>query len=100
MKMDVILTLGRYTLINRNTNIKPYVAASRFDPATQSWANGRYFESQEDALLYILRKENPEGIIDAAIDLCYEVGRSDIGKILEGMNYYEEFWNRCISGSL
>ncbi len=89
MKMDVILTLGSYTLINRNTNIEPYVAAFAFDPATQSWANGRYFESQTDALLYILRMENPERIIDTAIDICNDVDRSDIGEMLEDMKYEE-----------
>lgn len=89
MKMDVILTLGSYTLINRNTNIEPYVAAFAFDPTTQSWANGRYFESQEDALLYILRMECPEGVIDATISICDDIDRSDIGEMLEDMKHEE-----------
>lgn len=46
--------IGNYTIIKRDTEFMPYVAAYLYDPFEKSWAQGRYFHDFEDACNYAL----------------------------------------------
>ena len=39
----VMRTVGNYTLLKIEASYQPYVVAWKFDPATNSWAQGHYF---------------------------------------------------------
>lgn len=44
MKIEkVFRTVGSYTLLKIEANYQPYVVAYKYDPQSQSWAQGHYF---------------------------------------------------------
>ena len=44
MKIEkVYRTIGSYTLLKIEANYQPYVVAYKYDPQSQSWAQGHYF---------------------------------------------------------
>ena len=51
--LKVLFQEGDKTLLNRGTTYEPYVVVTDYDPATQSWWYGHYFESFYDAVNYM-----------------------------------------------
>ena len=52
-KITVLNQIGNYTLVYRHTVYEPFVVAWKFDPVKQDWCQGHYFESCQDARLYM-----------------------------------------------
>ncbi len=68
--LAVLTTIGKYTLIYRKTDYKPWVVAYNFDEKSNTWGNGHYFEDIRDAILYIMNIEDPARIIDCSVEIC------------------------------
>lgn len=50
--------IGNYTIIERDTDIMPYVAAYLYDKSDKTWAQGIYCRDFEDACNYALTGQN------------------------------------------
>ena len=82
----IVSEIGAYTIINRHTSYLPWVAAWLYHKESKCWANGNYFSTLEDAVLYALNRTNECKLINTVIDICDRRGdRQDIGDMLMEM---------------
>ena len=76
----VISEIGMYTIINRHTSYLPWVAAWLYDKESKCWANGNYFQTLEEAVIYATSRTKESVLINAVIDICNRrCDRKDIG---------------------
>lgn len=90
VKLQKIIRIGSYTLVKRNSDYEPFIAAYMYRDEDDTWANGNYFDNSIDALMYILQQERPADVISAAINICDRNQRGDIADLLVEMNFEEE----------
>ncbi len=56
----VLGTIGKCTIIQRNTKFEPFICASDYDSETDSWNAGNYFDTFQDACISALAKLKEE----------------------------------------
>lgn len=82
----IVSTIGSYTIINRHTSYLPWVAAWCYHEEEKCWANGNYFSTLENAVLYAMSREKESELISAVMDICDKrADRSDIAEQLMEM---------------
>lgn len=82
----IVSEIGPYTIINRHTSYLPWVAAWIYQKEHKCWANGNYFSTLEDAVLYAMSRTKESRLISAVMDICDRRGdRQDIGDMLMEM---------------
>ena len=57
-KCTPMIRIHPYTLVRRETNFEPWVAAyyCKYENGEGTWANGNYFNTAEDALRHIFSR--------------------------------------------
>jgi len=63
---EKILRIGDYTLINRHTKFEPWIVCWKFDDESYTWNQGHYFQGAIFAILFMIGREYPEKLIEAA----------------------------------
>ena len=82
----IVSEIGAYTIINRHTSYLPWVAAWLYKKESKCWANGNYFSTLENAVLYAMSREKESELISAVMDICDKrADRSDIAEQLMEM---------------
>ena len=90
-KLEEIIRLGDYSLIDRHSSYETYVVAfaPEYDEEgkIESWGNGTYFNGVADALMHILSRINPKAVISSAVKICDDNGYPNIAESLMGVRF-------------